>query len=482
MTKNSKVLSKVVPVILSGGSGTRLWPVSRKFYPKQFIPLRNNRSLFQDTVSRVSALAAGVQAPIIVCNDEHRFMAAEQLRQEGIDNADIVLEPVGRNTAPAIGLAALCALQRDQEAVILVLPADHILDEQEKFSAAIHDALQLCEQDQLVTFGIKPTRPETGYGYIKAGAQLLQGKANQVDKFVEKPALEKAQEYLDSGEYSWNSGMFMFKAASLMTELEKYQADMAASVKSAYGTQEKDLDFIRIDKGAFSACKSESIDYAVMENTDNAVVVPLASDWNDVGSWHALWESSQQDENNNALTGDVLLEDCQGCYVHSSNRLVTAVGMQDAVIVETADAVMVAPRNQSQNVKQIANALKQANREESEIHRKVYRPWGDYESIDNADRFQVKRITVKPGEQLSLQKHHHRAEHWIVVNGTAVVTCDDKEFLLSENQSTYIPIGAIHRLENPGKIPLELIEVQSGTYLGEDDIERFDDRYGRSDK
>lgn len=474
--------SQVIPVILSGGSGTRLWPVSRKLYPKQFIPLRNNRSLFQDTVARVQALGHGIQDPIIVCNDEHRFMAAEQLRQEGVENADIVLEPVGRNTAPAIALAALCALQRDENAIILVLPADHILDEQDKFSQAIASAMSLSEQDQLVTFGIKPTRPETGYGYIKAGDVIADGSANKVEKFVEKPELSKAQEYLDSGDYSWNSGMFMFKASTLMSELATHEADMAASVKSAYGSQEKDLDFIRIDKEAFSSCKSESIDYAVMENTSNAAVVPLASDWNDVGSWHALWESSQKDENKNAQIGDVLLEDCHGCYVHSSNRLVTAVGMQDAVIVETADAVMVAPRNQSQNVKQIANALKKADRDESEIHRKVYRPWGDYESIDNAERFQVKRITVKPGEQLSLQKHHHRAEHWIVVNGTAVVTCDDKEFLLSENQSTYIPIGAVHRLENPGKIPLELIEVQSGTYLGEDDIERFDDRYGRSDK
>ena len=474
--------AQVIPVILSGGSGTRLWPVSRKLYPKQFIPLRNNRSLFQDTIARVKALGNGIQDPIIVCNEEHRFMAAEQLRLEGVENADILLEPIGRNTAPAIALAALCAQQRSENAIILVLPADHILDEQENFSQAIELAMSLSQQDQLVTFGIKPTRPETGYGYIKAGSVLAHGKANQVEKFVEKPELAKAQEYLDSGDYSWNSGMFMFKASTLMSELETHEAGMAASVKSAYAKQEKDLDFIRIDKQAFSACKSESIDYAVMENTSHAAVVPLESDWNDVGSWHALWESSKQDENNNALTGDVLLEDCHGCYVHSSNRLVAAVGMQDAVIVETADAVMVVPRHQSQNVKQIANTLKKANRDESEIHRKVYRPWGDYESIDNAERFQVKRITVNPGEQLSLQKHHHRAEHWIVVNGTAVVTCDDKEFLLSENQSTYIPIGAVHRLENPGKIPLELIEVQSGTYLGEDDIERFDDRYGRSDK
>lgn len=473
-------LSQVIPVILSGGSGTRLWPVSRKLYPKQFIPLRDNRSLFQDTMSRVCSLGEGIQAPIIVCNDEHRFMAAEQLQQEGVTEYDIILEPVGRNTAPAIGLAALCALQRDANAMILVLPADHILEQSENFRHAIATAAALSADDQLVTFGIKPTRAETGYGYIKAGS-ALSDHACKVDSFVEKPALEVAEAYLESGDYFWNSGMFMFKASTLLSELAAHEPGIETCVKAAFDAQQKDLDFIRIDKETFAACKSESIDYAVMENTSLAAMVPLVSNWNDVGSWHALWESSRQDENSNALTGDVLLEDCQGCYVHSSNRLVTAVGMKDAVIVETADAVMVTPRDQSQNVKQIANALKQANRDESDIHRKVYRPWGDYESIDNANRYQVKRITVKPGERLSLQKHHHRAEHWIVVNGTAMVTCDDKEFLLSENESTYIPIGAIHRLENPGKIPLELIEVQSGTYLGEDDIERFDDKYGRSD-
>ena len=474
--------NQIIPVILSGGSGTRLWPVSRKLYPKQFIPLRNNRSLFQDTITRVQRLENGVQDPIIVCNDEHRFMAAEQLRLEGVEHADIILEPVGRNTAPAIALAALRAQQRSEDAIILVLPADHILDAQEQFNDAIELAMQLSQEKHLVTFGIKPTRPETGYGYIKAGDVINSGNAHQVERFVEKPELTKAQEYLDSGNYSWNSGMFMFKASTFLSELNQHEPEMFASVNAAYGDQEKDLDFIRINKDAFSACKSESIDYAVMENTKNAAVVPLDSDWNDVGSWHALWESSTQDKASNALTGDVLLEECEGCFVHSSNRLVTAVGMQDTVIVETADAVMVAPRHQAQKVKQIAESLKNSNREEAEIHRKVYRPWGDYESIDHAERFQVKRITVKPGERLSLQKHHHRAEHWIVVNGTAVVTCDEKEFLLSENESTYIPIGAVHRLENPGKIPLELIEVQSGTYLGEDDIERFDDKYGRSDK
>ena len=473
--------AQIVPVILSGGSGTRLWPMSRKLYPKQFIPIRNNRSLFQDTVARVKDLQQGIQDPIVVCNDEHRFMAAEQLRLEEINNADIVLEPVGRNTAPAIALAALLAQERNPDAVLLILPADHILDAQAQFTDAIEIALQLCGEDQLVTFGITPTRPETGYGYIKAGDALLADKASKVERFVEKPELAKAEEYLAVGGYFWNSGMFMFKAAAVLNELAQHEATMAVDVKTAFASQSKDLDFIRIDKDAFAKCKSESIDYAVMEKTSNAAVVPLASDWNDVGSWHALWESSQQDENKNATTGDVILDDCEGCYVHSSNKLVSAVGLKDAVIVETADAVMVTMRGQSQKVKNIVNQLIQAEREEAEIHRKVYRPWGDYESIDYADRFQVKRITVKPKERLSLQKHHHRAEHWIVVNGTALVTRGEEEFLLSENESTFIPIGTIHRLENPGKIPLELIEVQSGTYLGEDDIERFDDEYGRSD-
>ena len=473
--------ASIIPVILSGGSGTRLWPMSRKHYPKQFIPIRNGRSLFQDTVARTKELNEGVQAPIVVCNEEHRFMAAEQLRLEEIENAEIILEPVGRNTAPAIALAAMQAQKRDPNSIILVLPADHILDAQEQFSQAIEVALQLSAEDYLVTFGIKPTRPETGYGYIKVGVGMADNRANKVEWFFEKPELEKAQEYLAAGKYFWNSGMFMFKASTFLNELTTQEPKMAADVKVAFASQAKDLDFIRIEKEAFAQCKSESIDYAVMEKTNNAAMVPLGSEWNDVGSWHALWESSQHDESNNATTGDVILEDCNGCYVHGSNRLVTAIGLKDAVIVETADAVMVTMRGQSQKVKNIVNKLTQSEREEADIHRKVYRPWGDYESIDNAERFQVKRITVKPKERLSLQKHHHRAEHWIVVSGTALVTRGEKEFLLSENESTYIPIGTIHRLENPGKIPLELIEVQSGGYLGEDDIERFDDEYGRSD-
>ena len=475
-------LNNIIPVILSGGSGTRLWPVSRKHYPKQFIPLRDDRSLFQDTVKRVQSLNNGIQTPIVICNDEHRFMAAEQLRMEGVEQSDIMLEPVGRNTAPAIALAAMCALQRDENSVLLVLPADHILNDQEKFQQAVKIAAGLAEENNLVTFGISPTRPETGYGYIQAGAPINDGNARQVESFIEKPNLAKAQEYYDSGDYSWNSCMFMFKAAIYLDELSRFEPEMAECVKAAYAAREKDLDFIRIGKESFTDCKSESIDYAVMEHTQNAAVVPLSCEWNDVGSWHALWESFSHDENNNAVIGDVILDECEGCLVHSSNRLIAAVGLKDTVIVETTDAIMVSSHDQSQNIKKIVNRLSAAERDEAEIHTRVYRPWGNYESIDSADCYQVKRITVKPGERLSLQKHHHRAEHWVVVKGTALVTCGEKEFQLAENESTFIPVGEIHRLENPGKIPLELIEVQSGTYLGEDDIERFDDKYGRSKK
>ena len=469
----------IIPVILSGGSGTRLWPLSRKMYPKQFIPLRQQRSLFQDTIKRVMALGDGIQAPIVVCNEEHRFMAAEQLRLEAVLDAEIMLEPAGRNTAPAIALAAYCAQQRDPNAIMLVLPADHVMHDQAAFAQAIATAMRCAEQDFMVTFGVTPTRPETGYGYIQAGAAMFQEQAYRVAKFVEKPALEVAQEYLESGLYAWNSGMFMFKAASYIEQLQQHQPDIAQFTLAAYQAQHRDLDFIRIDPHPFKQCQSESIDYAVMEKTSQAMLVPLNCHWSDVGSWHALWESLELDDNNNASSGDVILQDCEGCMVHSSHRLVTAIGLRDIVIAETSDALLITPRSEAQKVKSLTQTLQATQREEANTHLKVYRPWGEYESVDHAERFQVKRITVKPGERLSLQKHHHRAEHWIVVNGTARVTCGDKEFLLAENESTYIPIGEIHRLENPGKIPLELIEVQSGSYLGEDDIERFEDKYGR---
>ncbi len=467
----------LIPVILSGGAGSRLWPLSRKLYPKQFIPLKGEQSLFHATLNRVAALQ-DVSSVITVCNDEHRFMAAEQSRQSNIEDTDIILEPIGRNTAPAIVIAALHALSKQQDPYLLVLPADHIIGDQKQFSAAVQTAHQAAE-NKLVTFGVMPTHAETGFGYIKYEKSKSSDNAFTVIEFVEKPNADLAQSYVDSGDYLWNSGMFMFRAAFLLQEIENHQPEIVAACKQAYEKAERDLDFIRLDKNSFSGAANISIDYAVMEKTEHAVVVPLKNTWSDVGSWHALWESYERDQNNNATSGDVVEVDCNGCFIYANHRLVAAVGVKDQVIVETADAVLVAPRDRAQDVKEIVNKLKSQNRDEVDIHPKVYRPWGAYETIDIEDRFQVKRITVDPLQKLSLQMHHHRAEHWIVVKGTASVTCGEKEFLLSENESTYIPIGTKHRLENPGKIPLELIEVQSGTYLGEDDIERFDDVYGR---
>ena len=467
----------LIPVILSGGSGSRLWPLSRKLYPKQFIPLKGEQSLFHATLDRVAALQ-DVNSVITVCNDEHRFMAAEQSRQSNIDGADIILEPVGRNTAPAIVIAALHALSKQQDPYLLVLPADHIIGDQKQFLSAVQIAYQAAE-NSLVTFGVVPSRAETGFGYIKYEKGTASNNAFPVIEFVEKPNAELAKSYIDSGDYLWNSGMFLFRATNLLQEIENHQPEILTVCKEAYEKAEKDLDFIRLDEYSFSNVANISIDYAVMEKTDRAAVVPLESGWSDVGSWHALWESYERDQCNNATYGDVVEEDCNGCFIHANHRLVAAVGVQDQVIVETADAVLVAPRDRAQDVKEIVNKLKSEKRDEVDIHPKVYRPWGAYETIDIEDRFQVKRITVDPLQKLSLQMHHHRAEHWIVVKGTARVTRGEKEFLLSENESTYIPIGTKHRLENPGKIPLELIEVQSGTYLGEDDIERFDDDYGR---
>ena len=467
----------LIPVILSGGTGSRLWPLSRKLYPKQFIPLKSEQSLFHATLNRVAALQ-DVGSVITVCNDEHRFMAAEQARLSNIEGSDIILEPIGRNTAPAIVIAALHALKNHQDPYLLVLPADHIVGDQEQFAAAVKTA-QNAAENNLVTFGVVPTRAETGFGYIKYEKDNSSNYAYSVIDFVEKPNTKTAESYLHSGEYLWNSGMFMFRAEFLLQEMENHQSDITVACKQAYENAESDLDFIRLDEHSFSKAENISIDYAVMEKTKHAVVVPLKNSWSDVGSWHALWETYERDQNNNAINGDVVEEDCNGCFIHANHRLVTAVGMKDQIIVETADAVLVAPRERAQDVKEIVNKLKSKKRDEVDIHPKVYRPWGAYETIDIEDRFQVKRITVDPLQQLSLQMHHHRAEHWIVVKGTARVTCGEKEFLLSENESTFIPIGTKHRLENPGKIPLELIEVQSGTYLGEDDIERFDDVYGR---
>ena len=462
----------ITPVILSGGSGTRLWPLSRELYPKQLLKLLGNHTMLQDTVLRLGGLKAG--APVVVCNDSHRFLVAEQLRLLGIKPRAIVLEPVGRNTAPAIALAAFAA---DPDALLLVLPADHVIRDVAAFQAAIALAVPAAQAGRLVTFGIVPGAPETGYGYIRRGAPL--GSAYAIAQFVEKPDLARAQQFVDSGEYYWNSGMFLFKASRYLEELIAHAPDIAEAARAAGLAAEPDLDFVRINKAAFELCRSESIDYAVMEKTADAVVVPLDAGWSDVGSWDALHQASSADADGNVFMGDIVAEDSTGCYLHAESRLVTAVGLRDHVVVETKDAIMVAPRDRVQDVKKLVARLKAEGRYEHSLHREVARPWGSYDSIDSGDRFQVKRLTIKPGAVLSLQLHHHRAEHWVVVAGTAQITRGEEVFLLEENQSTYIPLGVKHRVENPGKIPLHIIEVQSGTYLGEDDIVRFEDRYGR---
>ncbi|WAK03581.1 mannose-1-phosphate guanylyltransferase/mannose-6-phosphate isomerase [Methylobacter sp. YRD-M1] len=466
----------MIPVILSGGSGTRLWPLSRGQFPKQFLPLISNHTMLQETVLRLNGVE-GMMAPIAVCNEDHRFMMAEQLWEIGVKPSAIILEPMGKNTAPAVAIAALTAKSEDD--VLLVLPADHVISDLEVFHQAIEQAKVLAEQGKLVTFGIIPTEPETGYGYIKRNA-LKQGGAFNVAAFVEKPDLDTAKYYLESGDYFWNSGMFAFKAGSFLQELNKFNPDMLLACRRALDAAKVDLDFVRLDKTLFSACPADSIDYAVMEKTDKAVVIPLDAGWNDVGSWSALWDVADKDQFGNAISGDVLAVDSENSFVHAENKLVAIIGVRDLVIVETADALMVAPKDRVQEVKDVVAQLKQLKRSEAELHRKVYRPWGHYDSVDSGERYQTKRIVVKPGARLSLQKHHHRAEHWVVVKGTALVTKDDETILLSENQSTYIPLGTVHCLENPGIIPLEMVEVQSGSYLGEDDIVRFEDSYGRN--
>ena len=467
----------IIPVILSGGAGSRLWPLSRRHYPKQLMPLLGGRTMLQETIRRLDGVE-GLAQPIVVCNEQHRFMVAEQLREESIEPAAIILEPVGRNTAPAVAVAAVRALLDAKDAVLLVLPADHVIRDRDALHAAIGAGAALAEEGKLVTFGIVPDAPETGYGYIRA--ENSGAEASAIVEFVEKPDTERARQYLASGDYLWNSGMFMFGAARYLDELRAQSPAMVDACQASLDGAQKDLDFLRLDVAAFEACPSDSIDYAVMEKTADGVVVPLAAGWNDVGSWSALHEVSEKDPDDNVLVGDVVVEDTRNCYLYSSGRLVTAVGLTDCVVIETPDAVLVSPRDRVQDVKKLVNHLQSEGREEISDHRQVFRPWGSYDSIDMGERFQVKRIVVNPGAKLSLQMHHHRAEHWIVVQGTARVTRGEDEFLLGENESTYIPMGTTHRLENPGKVPLHLIEVQSGTYLGEDDIVRYDDTYGRA--
>ncbi|WP_371195020.1 mannose-1-phosphate guanylyltransferase/mannose-6-phosphate isomerase [Glaciecola sp. SC05] len=464
------------PIVLAGGTGSRLWPKSRAALPKQFLALTSDKTMLQDTILRLPN--AQISAPLIICNENHRFLAAEQMLRAGISHGGILLEPVGRNTAPAIALAAMMALKSEDDPVLLILAADHLIEDHAAFANAIAKANSLAQADNLVTFGIVPTEAHTGYGYIKAGAANGEGFA--VADFVEKPDAATAQKYLDSKQYFWNSGMFMFKASVYLNELKTHRPDIYAACESAVATTEADLDFIRIDAEAFAKCPDESVDYAVMEKTERAAMVSLDAGWNDVGSWSSLWDTSKhKDDNGNVCIGDVMLEGVNNSYINAEQRLVSVIGLDDVVIVETKDAVMVANRNKVQDIKNVVNRLKADHRPEFEFHREVFRPWGSYDSIDNGTRYQVKRISVKPGEKLSVQMHHHRAEHWIVVSGTASVTVGEETQLVTENESVYIPVGEVHALENPGKIPLELIEVQSGSYLGEDDIVRFSDRYGR---
>jgi mannose-1-phosphate guanylyltransferase/mannose-6-phosphate isomerase len=445
-------------------------------YPKQLLALTGKLTMLQDTVMRLAAIP-GAQAPVVVCNEAHRFTVAEQIRALDLKPASILLEPTGRNTAPAVALAALAALELDAEAIMVVAPADHVIRDGKAFAQAAGVAAGFAEQGKLVTFGIVAHAPETGYGYIRRGEGS--GPVYPVAQFTEKPPIDVAQQFVASGDYYWNSGMFVFKASRYLQELAAFAPDILAASTAAFKAAKTDLDFIRIDKAEFANCRSESIDYAVMEKTKDALVLPLDVGWSDVGSWSSLFDALPADEEGNVLQGDVMVHDTHDCYVHSTSRLVAAVGMDDHIIVETKDAILVAPKDRVQDVKDLVGMIRKSGRSESALHREVFRPWGSYDSIDNGERFQVKRLSVKPGGVLSLQMHHHRAEHWIVVQGTARITRNDETFLLSENESTYIPIGATHRIENPGKMPLHLIEVQSGSYLGEDDIVRFEDNYGR---
>ncbi|PAJ74744.1 mannose-1-phosphate guanylyltransferase/mannose-6-phosphate isomerase [Pseudoalteromonas sp. NBT06-2] len=485
----------ILPVIMTGGSGTRLWPLSRGNYPKQFLSLNGEQTMLQQTIARLKGLDH--QPSMLICNEEHRFIAAEQIRQLDVEHSGILLEPEGRNTAPAIALAAFKALENNkniEEPILLVLAADHVIENKYEFHKSVKHAYVHAQDEKLVTFGILADKPETGYGYVMRG-ESLESKSEfshndltsfRVSNFVEKPNLAMAQSYVDSGEFYWNSGMFMFKASRYLAVLKQFRPDIYEACKKSMQQQTVDNDFIRINKEAFLACPDESIDYAVMEpicqkiDRAEAIVVPMNAGWNDIGGFSALWQVSEKDNKGNVFNGDVKATDTKNSLVISDDKLVALVGVNDLVIVNTKDAILVAHKDKAQEVKSIVNELKKEKRSEATFHREVYRPWGKYDSLDSGERFQVKRITVKPGAKLSVQMHHHRAEHWVVVSGTAKITNDDNEILLTENQSTYIPIGVVHALENPGVIPLELIEVQSGSYLGEDDIVRFEDKYGRS--
>jgi mannose-1-phosphate guanylyltransferase / mannose-6-phosphate isomerase len=473
----------LVPVILSGGAGTRLWPLSREGYPKQFLPLVGERTMIQETALRAAGLPE-VAGPVVVCNEAHRFLVAEQLREAGVVPGAILLEPSGRNTAPAVAVAALAALAAaapdgapGQEPLLLVLPADHVLADLAAFRRAVAAAAPAARAGRLVTFGVVPTHAETGYGYIRQGGG--DGAVRPVAEFIEKPDAARARACVDSGDYFWNSGMFLLPARGYLEELGRLDPKMLAACRQAFEAAATDLDFVRLDKAAFESCRADSIDYAVMEKTARASVVALAAGWSDVGSWAALQDALSADPSGNVTRGDVVVEGARDCLLYSTDRLVAAVGLEGHVVIETKDAVMVAPKARVQDVKRLVDRMKKDGRSEPGLHREVFRPWGSYDSVDAGPRFQVKRLTIKPGAKLSLQKHAHRAEHWVVVKGTARITRDDEVFLLTENQSTFIPVGAVHRIENPGTEPVQIIEVQSGGYLGEDDIVRLEDTYGR---
>ena len=461
----------IIPVILCGGSGTRLWPLSRKLYPKQFISLVNDNTLFQDTILR---LPKEVANPLIVCNEEYRFLAAEQLRQINKDSNEIILEPIGKNTAPAIALAALAA---GNDPILLVLPADHVIEDEEYFKKLVLKALSLAESGKLITFGVVPTKAHTGYGYIKSGRKLDNGFV--VDQFMEKPSIQNAKRYFESGEYYWNSGIFLFNSSRYLEELNKFRPDIYQACKNSMRGTKTDFNFLRVDKESFKECPNESVDYAVMENTADAVVIPMDVGWSDIGSFSSLWDITNKDKNGNVIQGDVITHNSNNSFIRSDDKMIAAIGVDNLVIAATKDAVMIANKDNAHDVNIIARQLKDNKRNEWKTHREVYRPWGKYDLVDFGDHYQVKKITVKPGAALSLQKHQHRAEHWIVVIGTAKVTKGKETILLAENESVDIPIGMIHSLENPGKVDLELIEIQTGSYLGEDDIIRLEDQYGR---
>jgi mannose-1-phosphate guanylyltransferase/mannose-6-phosphate isomerase len=469
----------MIPVILSGGSGSRLWPLSRKQFPKQFLALTGEDTLFQQTIKRLRL--PGMQPPLLVCNQEHRFIVQEQLKEQQLETQATLLEPFGRNTAPAVAIAAMKLLAEGRDELLLILPADHVLDDQPAFEAALQLAGKAAERGEMVLFGIPASRPETGYGYIRSmpDDSLPRGVV-RVQSFVEKPDETRARAFVESGDYFWNSGMFLFRASRYLEELKQYDADIYDTCLLALERSRVEDDLVLIDAATFECCPDNSIDYAVMEKTRRACLVPLDAGWNDVGSWSSIWDVHAKDGNGNVTKGDVMVHNSRNCLVHGNGKLVSVIGLDDIVVVETKDAMMIARRDHGQDVKTVVNQLDARGRCETQNHCEVYRPWGSYDSVDMGGRFQVKHISVKPGATLSLQMHHHRAEHWIVVSGTAEVTCDDKVFLLTENQSTYIPMTSVHRLSNPGKIPLEIIEVQSGSYLGEDDIERLEDIYGRS--